>query len=58
MDPSQIPPGLDSLIKLGEVPMGALTVWLLYQIMVTIKVMIRRVETVLELVTGKKVGEE
>lgn len=42
---------LDDILKLGQLPISGLTLWILYQIMITLKVAIARMETVLEIVT-------
>lgn len=56
MDPvSNIPVGLDDLLKLGQVPVGVLTLYVLYQIMLAIKTLTARVDTVLQMMTGKDV---
>lgn len=49
MDPTAIPTGVDDLLKLGQVPVGVLTLYILYQIMSTLKVAIARIDTVLEI---------
>jgi len=53
MDPTGIPQSLDDILKLGQVPVGVMTLYILYQIMVKIEKMVSRIETVLEIVTRK-----
>ena len=46
MDPIS---SIDDILKLGQVPLGALTLWILYQIMTTLKQAITKMDTVLDL---------
>jgi len=51
MEPTSIPTSIDDLLKLGQVPVGVATLWILYQIMSTLKVAITKMDTVLETLT-------